>query len=107
MESYGEVGIIDYMRLMKHFLAGNISAKQYTKSYFSFNKKRISIPNELANQVILYAHGDADDYESDPELRLKDPQWINESQLKERVAKSLHELEALGYPAQSGSGLTD
>ena len=95
MESFGEVGIPDYMRLMKDYLDGRIPVHEYKKSYFELNKKRVNIPDEEASRITQQAYGDADDYEPDPSIRL--PYVIDESQLKERVAKSLRALELLGY----------
>jgi hypothetical protein len=95
MENYGEVGVEDYLRLMSEYLAGKIDADKYIKGYFAFNKYRVNLPNEAAEEIILRAHGDADDYEPDPTLRQSNSQWIGEPELRERVAKSFHKLEAL------------
>jgi hypothetical protein len=97
MEDYGELSADVYSRLMKDFLDGRIDAKQYRRGYFSLAKKRVNIPNENVDRVTQQAYGDADDYEADPALRAKNPKWIDEAQLKERVAKSLRQLENLGY----------
>jgi len=99
MESHAEVGILDYVRLIAQFAAGNISAEEYTRAYFAFNKGRVHLPNENAKEIILRAYGDADDYECDAILRKENPQWIDESELHERVSKALHALEGLGYKA--------
>jgi hypothetical protein len=97
MESCGEVGALDYVGLMADYLAGRLDADQYTKAFFAFNKRRVNLPNERASELIQKAHGDADDYEPDTELRRTNRQWIGEPELRARVAKSLRELEALGY----------
>ncbi|MGB8322619.1 MAG: hypothetical protein WCE52_06625 [Candidatus Acidiferrum sp.] len=97
MESRGEVGARDYMRLMADYLAGKIDVDQYTKAFFGFNKRRANLPDEGARELILRPHGDADDYEPDIDLRRTNRPWIAESELRERVAKSLCDLEPLGH----------
>ena len=98
MEGYAEeVCVVDYVRLMKNFLDGRIDARQYTRSYFDLNKRRINIPNEEVSRITQQAFGDADDYEPDSALRQENPRWIEETELARRVAKSLRELEAMGY----------
>ncbi|HKV62152.1 MAG TPA: hypothetical protein VJO16_09580 [Candidatus Acidoferrum sp.] len=57
--------------------------------------KRKNIPNEEVDRITQQAYGDADDYEADPSIRLSS--MIDELQLRERVAKSLQELAAMGY----------
>src|SRR4029077_11020279 len=101
MENYGEeFSVADYMRLMKAFSDRNIDARKYTRSYFDLAKKRMNIPNEEVNRITQQAYGDADDYEPDEALRQTNPQWIGEPELRQRVAKSLRELEALGYQVE-------
>lgn len=103
MENYpDEVSIQDYMRLMKAFLDGRTDADEYTRSYFDLAKKRANIPNEDVSRITQQAFGDADDYEADVELRLGNPQWIDEPTLRGRVANSLRELESLGYRIEKG-----
>jgi hypothetical protein len=97
MESCGEVGALDYMHLMADYLTGKIDGDQFTKSFFGLDKRRVNLPDERASELILRAHGDADDYEPDTDLQRTNRQWIGERELRERVAKSLRELEALGY----------
>ena len=100
MENYGEVSVLDFMRLMKDFLDRRISADQYARDYFGLSKKRINISDGAISRITQQAYGDADDYESDPAIRY--PKWIGEPELRERVTKSLHELEALGYRLDQG-----
>jgi hypothetical protein len=97
MTDHEERDIRDCMRLMRQFLDGQIDAKQYTRSYFDLTKERVNIPDEETSMITQQAYGDADDYEADASLRERDRQWIDEVQLKERVAKSFHRLEALGW----------
>ena len=97
MGNHSEVGVPDYMRLMRDFLGGRINADQYRLSYFSLSKKRANIPDEETSRITQQAYGDADDYEPDPKSRLALPNTIDEPELKDRVAKSLHDLEALGH----------
>jgi len=98
MQSYSdEVGVPDYIQLMKDYLGGRIDAQEYTRNYFDLNAKRVWIPNEEASRITQQAYGDADDYEPDAALREKNAQWIGEQELRNRVAKSLRELEALGH----------
>lgn len=97
MERCGEVGALDYVRLMADYLVGTLDADQYTKAFFAFNKRRVNLPDERASDIIQRAHGDADDYEPDTKLRRTNRQWIGEHELRRRVTKSLSDLEALGY----------
>lgn len=97
MENYGEVGVDDYARLMRDYAAGKINAVEYTQRYFDFNKRRVNLPAEDAKEIILRAHGDAEDYVSNPQLRKEDQEWIDEAELKKRVSKSLRNLQELGY----------
>ena len=101
MAGYGdELGVVDFIRLMKAFLDGSIGARNYKRSYFDLAKKRVNIPNEEVSRITQRAYGDADDYEPETELRQANRQWIGEPELRERVAKSLRELEALGYQSE-------
>ena len=95
--SADELGVVDYMRLMKAFLDKRIDARNYARSYFDLAKRRVNIVSEEASRITQQAYGDADDYEPDAELRQADTRWIAEVELRERVAKSLREFEALGY----------
>jgi hypothetical protein len=97
MENFGEVGIQEYLRLMADYIEGKITAGQYKTLFFDFNRLRVNIPNEDASVLIQRAFGEADDYEPDENLRQANPQWIGEPELRERVAKSLQQLSALGY----------
>jgi hypothetical protein len=101
MENSGnEFGVVDYLRLMTAFLEGSIDARAYTRGYFDLTNRRVNIPNEEVQRITQQAYGDADDYEPDTELRRTNSQWIGELQLRERVAKSLRKLEALGYQVE-------
>jgi hypothetical protein len=95
MEINDEFDVTDYMRLMRDFLERRIDADQYARSYFKLTVKRVNIPNEKVNRITQQAYGDADDYE--PDIAIREPNWIGESELRDRVAKSLRELAALGF----------
>jgi hypothetical protein len=95
MKDSGEISVVEYLRLMKDYLEGRIDAERYTKHYFELTQRRVNIPNEEVSRVTQQAYGDADDYEPDADLRKTDPRWIGESELKDRVRKSLRELEGL------------
>jgi Bacterial self-protective colicin-like immunity len=98
MENSGdELGVAEYMRLMQAFLGGRIDARNYRRSYFELTKQRVNISSEEVSRITQQAYSDADDYEPDVELRKANPQWIGEEELRERVTKSLRELEAIGY----------
>jgi Bacterial self-protective colicin-like immunity len=97
MAEDSEVRVPEYMRLMKDLLDRRISADNYRLSYFALSKRRVSIFDEEASRITQQAYGDADDYEPDPKLRLELPNTIREPELRERVAKSLRDLEALGH----------
>jgi hypothetical protein len=94
MENYGQVGIPEFVRLMEDFLETRIDVRQYQQNYFALMKKRMTL-SEDESRILQQAYGDADDY--DPELRLQ--YTIEEPELRQRVAKSLRELAALGYAA--------
>ena len=103
MENYpDEVSVQEYIRVMNAFLDGRTGAEEYTRSYFDLSKKRVNIADEEANRITQQAYGDADDHEPDVELRLSNPQWIDEPTLRGRVKNSLRELEALGYRIEKG-----
>ena len=53
----------------------------------------MNISDERADQIIQRGYCDADDY--DPVVRL--PNTILEPELRERVAKSMRDLNSLGY----------
>ena len=53
----------------------------------------MNISDERADQIIQRGYGDADEY--DPVVRL--PNTILEPELWERVAKSMRDLNSLGY----------
>lgn len=93
MENYGEIGVLEFVRLMKDYLERRIDTSQYRERYFALTKKRVHIPNEDVDRIVQQAYGDADDY--DPVVRL--PHTIQEPELRERVGKSVKELELLGY----------
>jgi hypothetical protein len=95
MESNDEFDVTDYMRLMRDFLDRRIDAHQYIRSYFELTVKRVNIPNEEVSRITQQAYGDADDYE--PDITIRHPNWIGESELRDRVARSLRELACLGY----------
>jgi Bacterial self-protective colicin-like immunity len=95
METNDEFDVTDYMRLMRDFLDRRIEAHQYVRSYFELTVKRVNIPNEEVNRITQQGYGDADDYE--PDITIRPPNWIGESELRDRVAKSLRELAALGF----------
>lgn len=61
-----EIGVADYMQLMKAFLERRLTARDYAKQYFDLTKGRVNISNEDANRITQQAYGDADDYEPTP-----------------------------------------
>src|SRR5579859_3858760 len=97
MENSGELSVADFARLMKDYLDRRIGPAQYAKSYFALFKKRMVVPNEELSRILQQAYGDADDYEPDTAIRQENPKWVGETELKERVEKSLRELRAFGY----------
>ena len=98
MENYGEVGVPEFMRLMRDFLQDRLDARQYAQQYFALMVKRMTLTEE-ESRVLQRAYGDADDYEPNPAIEL--PNLLNERQLRERVAQSLRELAELGYSVES------
>jgi len=98
MKDSGEVGVPEFIRLMKDFLENRIVAKQYAEEYFTLMVKRMTLTDK-ESRILQQAYGDADDYEPDPMIELSN--LIKEPQLKERVAKSLRELAELGYCLES------
>jgi hypothetical protein len=92
MVSYIEVGVSDFLRLMKSYLDREIDAKSYCSRYFDLMTKRMTISREVST-ILQIGFGDADDY--DPDLRLE--HTILEPALRDRVAKTITELEGLGY----------
>lgn len=92
MENSDEVGVPEFVHLMKDFLNARIDAHTYQKNYFELMKKRITL-SEKESRILQQTYGDADDY--DPVARL--PYTIEEPELRHMVRKSLEELAVLGY----------
>jgi len=92
MDNHGEVSVLDFLRLMKDYVEGRIDAEQYRTTYFALLIKRMIVKVD-ESRILQQGYGDADDY--DPTVTL--PYTLEESQLRERVAKSIAELESLGY----------
>jgi hypothetical protein len=88
----------DYLRLMKAYVENRIDVDTYRTSFFAMSSKR-SLVADNASVIIQKAYGDADDY--DPVVRLA--YTIEEPALKERVAKSIVELETLGYRVEDSA----
>jgi Bacterial self-protective colicin-like immunity len=95
MESYGEVGVPEFLQLMKDYLDGRTDVRSYRQGYFALMKKRMVL-NEEESRILQTAYGDADDY--DPLIRLA--HTIEEPELRKRVAKSLEELVTVRNAAQ-------
>jgi hypothetical protein len=91
MENYREVGVPDYLRLMKDYLNEQIDALSYQRGIFDLMKQRARLSDEEFG-ILQIAYGDADDY--DPIVRLE--YTILEPELRRRVANSIEELAALG-----------
>jgi hypothetical protein len=77
---------------MRAFLERRIDAETYRREFFSMSRKRTLLSDE-ASRIIQKAYGDADDYDSTVRL----PHTIEEPRLRELVADSSRELEALGH----------
>ncbi len=86
-----EIEVSYYAKLMKSFLDGTITVHQYCEGVFNAAKVRCTLTDEQY-RIIGTAFHDADDY--DEKIRL--PHTINESELRNRVNKSLQELLHLG-----------
>jgi hypothetical protein len=90
MELPPEVQISDFLSLMRSYLAGEMAARDYQSQYFELMKNRMTITeNEFL--ILQTAYLDADDY--DPSVRLVHS--IEETELKRRVEKSIHDLNEL------------
>jgi hypothetical protein len=92
MASYIEVGVSDFLKLMKSYLDREIDANSYCSRYFDLMTKRMTIGREVST-ILQIGFGDADDY--DPDLRLE--HTILEPELRDRVAKTIAEIAALGH----------
>jgi hypothetical protein len=91
MENYGEVGVTDFLCLMKEYLEEKIDVDTYRHGVFALMKKRARLSDDEF-RIIEVAFVDADDF--DPVLRLE--YTILEPELKRRVALSIKGLAALG-----------
>jgi hypothetical protein len=83
---------IDYLRLMTAYLPGRIDVDAYRRPLFAMNSKR-SLLSEEASLIIRKTYGRTDD--DDPVVRLE--YTIEEPLLRDFVADSVRQLEALGY----------
>ncbi len=92
VDSYPQVGVIDFMRLMRDFLGKRIDVHQYRRSYFDLSKMRMDMSDD-EDKIIQEAYGDADDFDDVVHLEYT----IDETQLRERVSGSLERLRALGH----------
>ena len=97
MANSGEVGVPEFVKLMRDYLEQRVDASQYRSRLFSLFKQRMIVQNEVVSQVLQEAYGDADDY--DPVVRL--PYTIQEPELKARVQRSLERLGSLGCDVTS------
>lgn len=82
----------DYLRLMKSYLETRIDADTFRQQLSAMSGKR-SLLSEEASLIVQKAYGKADDY--DAVLRLE--YTIQEPSLRDFVADSVKQLEALGY----------
>ena len=92
MDSYPEIDVLDFVRLMNAFLDRRIDVRQYQHSYFDLGKKRFSVTPE-EDKILQQAYGDADDFDDVVHLDYT----IDEEQLRTRVSTSLEKLKALGH----------
>jgi Bacterial self-protective colicin-like immunity len=90
-DCFPQVGVIDYVRLMKDFLGRRIDVHEYRRCFFSFAKMRADVLSEEEDKIIQQAYGDADDFDDSVKLEYV----INEGQLRQRV--SLEKLKTLGH----------
>ena len=91
MDPYPQIGVHDFIVLMKDFLDGRIDVRQYQRSYFDLSKKRFIVTEE-EDKILQQAYGDADDFDDVVHLEYT----INEEQLRARVSASLERLKTLG-----------
>jgi|SRR5580765_8800167 len=92
-DCFPQVGVADYVRLMKDFLDHRIDVHEYRRCYFSFAKMRAGILSEGEDKIIQQAYGDADDFDNAVKLEYT----IDEGQLRLRVSASLEKLKTLGH----------
>jgi hypothetical protein len=90
-DSFPQVEVADYVRLMKDFLGNLIDVHQYCRSYFGFAKMRMGILSDEEDKIIQQSYGDADDFDDALQLEYT----IDESQLRQRVSASLEKLKTL------------
>jgi len=91
LDKYSEVGVPDFLHLMKDYLDGKIDAGGYQRGIFDLMKQRARLSDE-EYRILQMAYGDADDY--DPIVKLE--YTILEPELRCRVANSIEKLAALG-----------
>ena len=92
-DSFPQVEVADYVRLMKDFLENLIDVHQYCRSYFGFAKMRMGVLSDEEDKIIQQAYGDADDFDDAVQLEYT----IDEGQLRQRVSASLEKLKTLGH----------
>jgi hypothetical protein len=56
MDPYPQIGVHDFIRLMKDFLDRRIEVRQYQRSYFDLSKKRFIVTEE-EDKILQQAYG--------------------------------------------------
>ena len=92
-DSFPQVEVADYVRLMKDFLDNLIDVHQYRRRYFGFALMRMGVLSDEEGKIIQQAYGDADDFDDAVQLEYT----IDEGQLRQRVSASLKKLKTLGH----------
>jgi hypothetical protein len=90
MESYGEVGVLDFLQLMEDSISGTRDARSYQRAFFALMKRRAVLSDD-ESRIVQQSYGDADDY--DPAILL--PHTIEEPELRKRVADSANRLASI------------
>lgn len=89
MDTFPQVEVADFVRLMKDFLVNLIDVHEYRRSYFGFAKMRMGVLSDEEDKIIQQAYGDADDFDDAVQLE----HTIDEGQLRQRVSASLERLK--------------
>ncbi|MEN9855581.1 MAG: hypothetical protein RL186_1305 [Pseudomonadota bacterium] len=84
----------EYSQLMQDYLCGNMPTTDFVSAYLEMFKSETRDLSMKEFEILDAAFGDVDAYTSDPKLIFENPKfYLNESQLKEKIAVALGDLQ--------------
>ena len=88
--------ICEYRLLLKQYLTGEMNVDEFQATYLDrFKKEEREYPEPLY-EILDELFGEVDSYTKDNQLLLEQPDfYLNEKELKEKVAQKVKQLEGL------------